>query len=198
MERTMTPPETDSNAIAASVRDPRAFVAVFERHFREIHRYLARRVGTQLADDLAAEVFAEAFRIRSRYRPDHDDARPWLYGIAANLLGRHRRTEGRRLRALAAAHGQRPAVAGADVAFERAAAAALAPRLAAALRTLAPRDREVLLLVAWAELSYAEVATALEIPVGTVRSRLNRGRARIARALDDDDPAPAPQGAFNA
>jgi RNA polymerase sigma-70 factor (ECF subfamily) len=188
----MSTPATDGEVIAGSVRDPDAFVAIFERHFREIHRYLARRVGGELADDLAAEAFAEAFRVRGGYRPLTPDARPWLYGIAANLLFKHRRGEARRLRALArtrpdAAHDD------ADGALDRVAAAALAPRVAAALRALEPRDREVLLLFAWAELGYAEIAVALAIPVGTVRSRLNRARAQVRRELgDEEEPAALP------
>jgi RNA polymerase sigma factor (sigma-70 family) len=182
---------TDGAVIAGSVDDAEAFVAIFERHFHEIHRYLARRVGGELADDLAAEAFAEAFRVRARYRPLTPDARPWLYGIAANLLYKHRRSEARRLRALArtlaeAAHDD------ADGALDRVAAAALAPRVAAALRGLSARDREVVLLFAWAELGYAEIAAALAIPIGTVRSRLSRARAQVQRELGDDDSAALP------
>jgi RNA polymerase sigma-70 factor (ECF subfamily) len=184
---------TDGEVIAGSVDDPEAFVAIFERHFREIHRYLTRRVGGELADDLAAEAFAEAFRVRARYRPLTPDARPWLYGIAANLLYKHRRGEARRLRSLArtpaeAAHDD------ADGALDRVAAAALAPRVAAALRGLGARDREVLLLFAWAELGYAEIAAALAIPIGTVRSRLSRARAQVRRELGDDDGSTALPG----
>jgi RNA polymerase sigma-70 factor (ECF subfamily) len=64
----------DGDVIARSVQDPDAFVIVFERHFRELHRYLARRVGGELADDLAADAFAEAFRVRARYEPLTADA----------------------------------------------------------------------------------------------------------------------------
>jgi RNA polymerase sigma factor (sigma-70 family) len=182
-------PATDGEVIADSVRDPDVFVALFERHFRELHRYLARRVGSEPADDLAAEAFAEAFRVRARYRPLTPDARPWLYGIAANLLYKHRRGEARRLRALArtppeAAHDD-------DGALDRVSAAALAPRVAAALRGLNARDREVLLLFAWAELGYAEIAAALAIPIGTVRSRLSRARAQVRRELGEDDDSAA-------
>ncbi|HTE62147.1 MAG TPA: RNA polymerase sigma factor [Solirubrobacteraceae bacterium] len=186
-------PASDGDIIAGSLHDPDAFVALFERHFRELHRYLARRVGGELADDLAAEAFAEAFRVRGRYRPLTPDARPWLYGIAANLLFKHRRGEARRLRALARTRGEL-AHDDADGALERVDAAALAPRVAAALRGLAPRDREVLLLFAWAELGYAEIAVALAIPVGTVRSRLSRARAQVRRELGDHDDSAALPG----
>jgi RNA polymerase sigma factor (sigma-70 family) len=188
----MRTPATDGDVIAASVRDPDAFVAIFERHFHEIHRYLARRVGGELADDLAAEAFAQAFRVRGGYRPLTPDARPWLYGIAANLLYKHRRGEARRLRALARTHAD-IAPDEADGALDRVVATALAPRVAAALRALEPRDREVLLLFAWAELGYAEIGVALAIPVGTVRSRLNRARAQVRRELGGDEEAASRQ-----
>lgn len=201
MNGAMSIPASDGDVIARSVHDPEAFVTLFERHFRAIHGYLARRVGGEGADDLAAEVFAQAFRVRARYRPETADARPWLYGIAANLLYKHRRTEARRLRALARS---RPGADELDLAgaHARADAAALAPRVAAALRAIEPRDREVLLLFAWAELSYAEIGIALAIPIGTVRSRLNRARARVRRELGDDDgarsPLPATEGRTHA
>ena len=197
----MSNPASDGDVIVRSVADPEVFVTLFERHFREIHRYLARRVGAEPADDLAAEVFAQAFRVRARYGAETADARPWLYGIAANLLFKHRRGEARRLRALARS---RPAADELDLdgAHARADAAALGPRVAAALRAMEPRDREVLLLFAWAELTYTEIATALAIPTGTVRSRLNRARARMRRELGDDAidlrSAPAAEGAAHA
>jgi RNA polymerase sigma-70 factor (ECF subfamily) len=180
----MSDTPSDHDVLAACSSEPGAFVTIFSRHFAEIHRYMARRVGTEQADDLAAEVFTRALQSCHRYEARHDDARPWLYGIAANSLFKHRRSEGRQLRVLARAgsHGSYHDPLPASV--DRLDAAALAPRLAAALRRLEPRDREVLLLFAWAELSYAEIATALSIPIGTVRSRLSRARERIAGALD--------------
>lgn len=75
-----------------------------------------------------------------------------------------------------------------EPADERVAAAAVRRRLAGALAALPARDRETLLLVAWAELTYEQVAEALDIPIGTVRSRLNRARRRMRRALGDTDP----------
>ena len=172
---------TDADAIRASCADPAAFEAVFDRHFDAIHRYLSRRVGTDLADELAAEAFAVAFRKRRRYDASRADARPWLYGIATNLVSRHRRTEERELRAYART-GRDPAVGDhAPVLAASLDARAAGPALAAAVAALDHRDREVLLLFAWGELGYAEIAGALGIPMGTVRSRLSRAR-RIVRA----------------
>src|SRR5215218_4283616 len=92
---------SDSEALGASRADPRAFVVIFERHFDAVNRYLRRRVPADLADDLAAETFVRAFQHRRRYRAQRDDARPWLFGIAMNLVREHLRHEQRELRAFA-------------------------------------------------------------------------------------------------
>jgi RNA polymerase sigma factor (sigma-70 family) len=170
-------PRTDAEAIAASLSEPRAFVDVFERHFDAIHRYLRRRVGDAIADELTAQTFAQAFEHRKRFDGRRLDARPWLYGIAHNLLRHHYRDEERALRAYARTD--------VDPIHESAADAGLpGAEVADALAALSPGERDVLLLVAWAELEYAEVAEALGIPVGTVRSRLNRARGRIRELLE--------------
>ncbi|MFB4274236.1 MULTISPECIES: RNA polymerase sigma factor [unclassified Nonomuraea] len=65
-----------------------------------MRRYVARRLGPSLADDIVSDTFLTAFRRRHRYDPSHPDARPWLYGIAARLIGRHRRVAIRSYRAL--------------------------------------------------------------------------------------------------
>jgi RNA polymerase sigma factor (sigma-70 family) len=168
-------PQTDAEAIAASLSEPRAFVVVFDRHFDAIHRYLRRRVGKEIADELASETFAQAFEHRRRFDGRRPDARPWLYGIAHNLLRHHYRDEERALRAHARTHAdpgpsEEPDLPGSEV--------------AELLANLSPGERDVLLLVAWAELEYAEVAEALGIPVGTVRSRLNRARGRVRELLE--------------
>ncbi len=93
--------EADAVLIGRSLEAPLVFGGVFDRHFDYVHRYLARRVGSDLADDLASETFTTAFRVRARYDTAHDDARPWLLGIATNLIRHHRRDEARRLRAYA-------------------------------------------------------------------------------------------------
>jgi RNA polymerase sigma-70 factor (ECF subfamily) len=173
---------SDGEIIAASADDAALFAVVFDRHFAEVQRYLARRVGVALADELAAETFVAAFRGRQTFDLVAVDARPWLFGIAANLMRRHWRTERRRLRAYARTGVDRVGDELAD-AEERVDAAAAGPRLAAALASLSRADREVLLLFAWADLSYEEIAVAVAIPVGTVRSRLSRARTRMREAL---------------
>lgn len=162
------------------------FAVVFDRHATAIYRYLARRAGTVLADDLLAQTFLVAFEHRDRYDTARPSARPWLYGIASNLLRRHHRDEVRQYRAWARSGIDPLEEAGpADESDDRLDAAARSPSLARGLATLRPADREVLLLFAWGELSYDEIATALDIPLGTVRSRLHRARAHVRAALPD-------------
>jgi RNA polymerase sigma factor (sigma-70 family) len=182
-------PGSDAAIIEASRGDPEQFAAIFGRYFREIHSYLARRVGGKAADDLAAEVFLAAFAQRQRYDLARQCARPWLYGIATNLIGLHRRQEARYFRALARADVRPVWQDGEGRAVDRLTAEATRPVLAAALTRLAPGDRDVLLLVALADLGYPEVAQSLGIPYGTVCSRLNRARHQLRAALGGSNPA---------
>ena len=185
MPTRVAPP--DAAIIERSAYDPEAFAILYDRHAATLHRYVARRLGDSVADDIVADIFLSAFMKRARFDPTvSSDARPWLFGIAANLIGKHTRSEVRMLRAYART-GADPVltrqVTTADEAFSRIDFATAQRDLAWALATLAKGDREVLLLIAWADLSYAEVAAALGIPVGTVRSRLNRARTRIRASL---------------
>lgn len=175
---------TDAELIAGSLRDPATFAALFDRHYAAIAGFLRRRLERSLADELAAETFLRAFDGRDRYDAGRADARPWLFGIAANLLSRYRRGEERRLRAFARARQPVERELVLDDVDARLDAAAAAPMLAAALASLAAGDREVLLLYAWAELSYEEISVALRIPVGTVRSRLHRARETVRKKLE--------------
>jgi RNA polymerase sigma-70 factor (ECF subfamily) len=181
----------DSALIERSWTVPAEFAGIFDRHASAVHRYLARRVSWSVAEDLTGETFLIAFRLRHRYRLDELDALPWLYGIATNLVHRHRRAEVRQYRALARTAVDPVAEHDTDRVVARAAAHAATRRLAAALAKLPAGERDVLLLVAWQELGYAEVARALSIPIGTVRSRLHSARGRLRRALADLAPAPS-------
>jgi RNA polymerase sigma factor (sigma-70 family) len=140
------------------------FEKLFEDHFDAVYGYLARRVGPDLARDLAAETFTRGYAGRKRFDPRRGEPRAWLFGIAHNLLRRQYRDEERRLQAIA------------RVDVPQYEAAPHEPLLAEALSVLSREDRDVLLLFAWADLSYEQIAEALAIPVGTVRSRLNRAR----------------------
>ncbi len=179
---------SDSEIILRSREEPEAFAVLFRRHAALLYRYVARRLGPQVADDIVAEVFLAAFRQRDRYDVDRADARPWLYGIATNLIGRHRRAEVRALRNLERT-GVDPVTEGfVERSEDRVGAAAVARRLAAALAGLRPGYRHALLLVAWGQLTYEEVAAALGVPVGTVRSRISRARKHMRAALGGVDP----------
>jgi len=169
--------------------EPERFEAIFRRYFGPIHQYLAARVGGRIADDLAAEVFTIAFAQRRRYDLARECARPWLYGIATNLVGTYRRREQRRYRALARAGGQAVAPSVEDLVADRVSAAAAGPALAAALAGLGGGDRDVLLLVAIAGLDNQEVALSLGIPYCTVRSQLSRARQRLRESLGGTNPA---------
>jgi RNA polymerase sigma-70 factor (ECF subfamily) len=152
-----------------------AFEELFERQFDSIYGFLARRVGPELGRDLASETFTRAFAARKRYDPARGEARAWLFGIASNLVRRHYRDEERRLRALARLDVRREETPPEE------------PRLADALATLSREERDPLLLFAWADLAYEEIATVLEVPVGTVRSRLHRARAHVRAALEREE-----------
>ena len=171
----------------AAVQD---FAAIYERYFVEIYRYIAGRLGRDVADDLAAETFLVAYRKRDRLDPARGHVRPWLYGIATILVGQHRRQETRRYRALARAGGRMPASAEGhdDRVADAVAAERVGDQLATALAGLSQGDRDVLLLVAISELSHQEIALALDIPYGTVGSRLNRARRELREALGGIDP----------
>jgi RNA polymerase sigma factor (sigma-70 family) len=159
--------------------DPRSvFGRLFDEHAGSLHAYLARRVGDHTADDLVSETFLVALQQRHTYDPDWAGVRPWLYGIASNLLRRHVRQEVRGWQARARMVGSdRVQAESPEVrSTERVTAQQQVRQLAGALAALKPRDRDVLLLTSWGHLSSTEVAQALGIPVGTVHSRLHRVR----------------------
>jgi len=173
----------DETIIAGSLADPAQFGLIFDRHYDAIHRYLARRVGWELAEDLTANVFVAAFRSRMRFRPSGRDAGPWLYGIATNILRRHIRTEVRRLGAYGRVPRSDVVQFDEDALAKSLDAQRAAPLIGEALARLPEAERNALLLVAWADLTYQEVATALDVPIGTVRSRLHRARKRLRELL---------------
>jgi RNA polymerase sigma factor (sigma-70 family) len=181
----------DAGVIEVSWHEPERFAIVFDRHAQVIHRYVTRRVGASVADDVVGETFLVAFRRRRSYDLRRSDARPWLYGIASNLVHRHRRAEVRAYRALARTGVDPVAAVPTDEVDARLTAAAVERGLATALARLSRGDRDALLLFAWADLSYEEIAAALCIPVGTVRSRLHRARRKLKEALGGTNPLSA-------
>jgi RNA polymerase sigma-70 factor (ECF subfamily) len=162
--------------IAASIERPGVFASVFDRHFPAVHGYLARRAGREPADDLASLCFTVAFERRSTFDPRVEQALPWLLGIATNLLRDHWRSEQRFLEILARLD---PPPEAASDEVTNGVWSAGDPALAQALAGLEAAQRDVLVLYAWAELTYDEIAMALSVPVGTVRSRLARARSRL-------------------
>lgn len=179
---------SDAELIDASLREPRSFAALFDRHADEILRYVQARVGRDLAEDVTAETFLAAFRQRATYDLARPDARPWLYGIAIRQVGRHRRAEARQRRLLAIVPQDLGTPDFGERSAERVSAERLRPALAAVLDGLRRQDRELLLLVAWAGLSYSECAEALGITVSAVKARLNRVRMRTRKALGGTNP----------
>ncbi len=184
----LTDARDDAEIIGRSRADPEQFAVLFRRHAEAIGRYAGRRLGAA-ADDIVADTFLAAFRQRASYDLTRPDARPWLYGIASNLLRRHQRDEVRMLRALARSGVDPVAESFAERADARLTAAASSRAVAAAIAALSADQRDVLLLVAWADLTFDQVAQALHIPEGTVRSRLNRARTRLRADLGDFSPA---------
>jgi RNA polymerase sigma-70 factor (ECF subfamily) len=170
------------------LHEPARFAGVFDRHYEEIARYPTRRAGRALAEELASETFVRAFAARAGYDHAYPDARPWLYGIANNLLRKHARSEERRRRAYARALERDGFSDDAlDSVADRIDASAGARVMAAALAQLSPADRDTLLLFALTDLEYEGIALATGVPVGTVRSRLHRVRRHLQTALDPID-----------
>jgi RNA polymerase sigma factor (sigma-70 family) len=178
----------DAAVIQLSRHEPECFTVLFRRHAPYIQRYVVRRLGQDAADDIVAETFLLAFRQRDSYDQTRTDARPWLYGIATNLIGRHRRAEIRLYRALARTGVDPVTEAFTDQVDDRVSAGTASRRLAVGLARLPEELRDTLLLVAWGDLSYAEAAAALGVPVGTVRSRVSRARSKLRRTLGGTNP----------
>lgn len=179
--RSMNSYPTDAELLARSVAEPGLFGELYERHSLAVRRYVARRIGDAVGDDVAAEVFVRGFRARGRYRPERHTALPWLLGIANNVIADHRRLERRRLVTLARLSNDLDR-------YAEQSGAALDPALVAALRRVPAVERDTLLLVVWGELTQDEAAVALGVPVGTVSSRITRARQRLTGALRSPVP----------
>ena len=175
----MSPP-SDAEVIGRSLADPEAFGLIYDRHAAALLRFLGRRAGATVAEGLVGELFRIAFERRKTFDGSRASALPWLYGIGSNLLLKHRRAEARRLRASARMAREAPDRGTRAAALD---ARLLFPRAANAIEALPDGEREALLLFAWEDLSYQSLAEALELPIGTVRSRLNRARAHLRELL---------------
>jgi RNA polymerase sigma factor (sigma-70 family) len=183
MSTSETGADPDSVVIGRSLTDPEQFAVLFRRHAPAIQRYVTRRIGPHAADDVVAETFLAAFRLRAGFRPGSPDALPWLYGIATNMLRRHWRTEVQQLRLLARTGTDPVTVSFTD---QVDASVSTNAALAAGLARLPGPQRDALLLVAWGGLSYEQAAEAMGVPLGTVQSRVSRARRRLRAALRGD------------
>lgn len=195
---------SDARIIARSSREPAAFAKIYDRHASTLQSYLRRRVGYDDAEDLLSETFLIALGSRDRYDRSRSSALPWLYGIAANLVLKRHRTLGRQQRAVDRLMMIAPTTAEfEDRLVDDNANAQMLRRLESAIRALSPQDAEVLVLYAWQQLSYSDIALAMDIPVGTVRSRLNRVRSVLREPESEIGQVPtihcdqAPGGAIS-
>jgi RNA polymerase sigma-70 factor (ECF subfamily) len=159
----------------AQVGDGEAFAQLVRRYQLPIYRYLVRRAGASAADDLLAEVWIAAFRGRGTFDAKFESARPWLFTIARHVLSEYWRTRPLGLHRREVWHSDPwPEV------DERLDAAGVSEHLRTAVRALPELQREVLLLVAWEDLTPSEVAFVLDIPAATVRSHLHRARRALS------------------
>jgi RNA polymerase sigma-70 factor (ECF subfamily) len=176
--------KTDAEIIAASVDDPEAFFELFERHFAPVHRFVGRQLGPPGAEDASAEVFLRALRGVQGFSSDQPDALPWLLGIATNVVRRElRRRYGERRESLDSIEG-----VGDPVQERRLDAVGRLAEVEEVLSRMPLDEREPLLMYAWLDVSYEQIALALEIPTGTVRSRIARGRRRLREELGLKEP----------
>jgi RNA polymerase sigma-70 factor (ECF subfamily) len=165
--------------------DPEALAALFDRYGDRIYNHCFRATGDWgEAEDATSTVFLEVWRHRRRVRLHDDSALPWLYGVATNVCRNLTRSRRRRLRALAALPRPEPVPDHAERVTDRLGSTERMAAVLAAIEALPPREREVLGLVAWSGLTYEQAAAALDVPVGTVRSRLSRARARLTDLTD--------------
>ena len=165
--------------------DADAFGELFDSCAKAVYNHAFRLVGDwSAAEDVMAQTFLEAWRSRERIASGGGSLRPWLLGIATNLARGHRRASRRQVAALLR---MAPPPDTPDFSDEVTGRLDDANRIAAlhqSLHRLRPDEFEVLALCAWSDLSYAEAAEALGVPVGTVRSRLSRARAKLLKATE--------------
>jgi RNA polymerase sigma factor (sigma-70 family) len=163
--------------------DPDAFAVVFDRYARDVYNFVFRRTASwDLAEEMTSAVFLEAWRRRREFTPEHETLRPWLFGVAGNLL----RNSSRSLRRRVAAEGRLQPEDSPDFADDLASKIddeTLMRRTLEVFGALAAHEQDVLGLAVWEALSYEDISIALAIPVGTVRSRIHRARQHLAELL---------------
>lgn len=176
-------PGTDAQLIRRSRNEPGLFEVIFDRHYDMVRVYAQRRVGTDNGEEIAAGTFEQAFTQRDRFDTDtFRSARPWLIGIANNLIRRHARREEVRRRHWPVSIAMDRSAWEPDL--DRLEARERGPAIRSALAALSEDDRETFLLVVLADLSYEDVAQIVGVPTGTVRSRINRVRRRLRELME--------------
>ncbi|MBV9447984.1 MAG: sigma-70 family RNA polymerase sigma factor [Streptosporangiaceae bacterium] len=175
----MTSDPDDAQLIARSLEgDEDAFVEVVRRHEAAVGAYLARRAGRELAEDLLGEVWVAALASRATYDRSFPDAGPWLFGVAHNTLRRHWRSR----------PAEEPVADMTGMASGWDPWTAVDSRVDAesvlrhALALLKPRQREILTLVAWEDLTVADAGRVLGMPPGTARRYLHQARMALRSA----------------
>lgn len=175
---------TDASVITRSRTHPAAFAELFDKYATRIARYAAAKVRACDVQDVVSDTFCIAFDKRDTFDTTYRSALPWLFGIAHNVVRNHTRRAHRAvpvgtdtLSALDTA--QDPT----DDTITRLDAKRDIHTIRAALRTLPDTDAEPLILYAVANLSYSQIADTLDLPKGTVKSRINRARKTLETAL---------------
>lgn len=177
---------SDADIIRVSLSEPEEFGLLFDRHYRAVFSYAVRSIGVSEGQDVASETFVQAFRSRHRFDLSYRSARPWLLGIASNLISNRYRSFERRDRAYGRAAGRVQDRDEFDMAAaERLDATVHSARVREALESLRPQERTVVTLFVFAGLSYREISHALGVSEGTVKSRLSRGRVNLRNLLRD-------------
>lgn len=171
--------------------DRAAFDAVYAEHVDGIFTLAHRLTGNwATAEDVTSETFLVVWRSRALVADDDRPLKPWLWGIATHQAMNARRSR-RRVAAFLARRQRGDVVPDfADEAVERLDDAEVLAQAARAIAALRRPEAEVLALCVWSGLTYAEAADALGVPVGTVRSRLSRARARLRELVPDAADAP--------
>ncbi|MFC9703179.1 RNA polymerase sigma factor [Streptomyces sp. NPDC056943] len=165
--------------------DPAALGEAYDEHARVLYHYAYRVCGDRAAaEDVVSATFLEAWRCRGKVHADGGTLRPWLLGIATNIMRGAAREARRRDAALARLPERGVLPDFADEVLARMTDGEQVRAARAALAKLRRREREVFTLVVWAGLDYAAAGEALGIPVGTVRSRLSRARERLRKLAD--------------
>ena len=191
--RTLEGTEVSDDELVDRLRsgDPEALAVLFDEHADRIYNFCFRRTASwSLAEDAMSAVFLEVWRIRDRATTHDGAVLPWLYGVATNVCRNASRGHRRQLALAARLPDAAPSLDHADEVAGRVDDERRMARLVVAMRQLSPRDQQVLTLVAWDGLTYEQAAAALDLPVGTVRSRLARSRERLTELLASPDPSP--------